>query len=135
MWHMHSEGPLSLDEWMDDRRTQLRLGWDAVATQAGITRQTLFNLRRGGGSHTATRRSVERVLRWESRSIDAILAGGQPTPIEKPEEQIRQMSLDDLADAFAELARDRPDHEVLEAMARVMRLRSRPDSPQGRNAG
>jgi len=52
------------------------------ARQAGIDRQTLYNLRNGknSGLRTATKQAIERILGWVEGSVDDVLAGHEPTP-------------------------------------------------------
>lgn len=65
---------------MNDRRGELGMTWDEVAEIAGVTASTLFrNASNPNGPRTTTRKGIERALRWESGSVDAILAGGNPT--------------------------------------------------------
>lgn len=66
---------------MDERRQELRLTWDVVAQSAGLSREGLRRVREGDrGMRTLTKRGIEDALNWEPGSVDAILAGGEPTP-------------------------------------------------------
>lgn len=68
---------------MDSRRRDLRLTWDEVAARAGINRETLRQIRIGSGEIRALSvTGIEDALEWERGSIDAILADGEPTPLE-----------------------------------------------------
>lgn len=79
-----------LAELMDQRRRDLRLTWDQVASQAGIHRETLRQIRAGGGSiRPLSATGIEDALQWHRGSVDAILAGGDPTTLEA--EADRQM--------------------------------------------
>jgi hypothetical protein len=65
------------------RRTDLGMTQQDVQAAGGPGTATLRNIE---GAHQMSYRGVilgrlERVLRWEPGSIDAILAGGDPTPI------------------------------------------------------
>jgi DNA-binding XRE family transcriptional regulator len=72
----------TLGDLMEERREDLRLYWEDVAKAAGVTDQTLRDIRSGKSNPRAlTRRGIEAALRWERGSIDAILAGGDPTPL------------------------------------------------------
>lgn len=83
----------TLGWWMDERRGELGLTWDQVAERAGVSPETLRrNANRPDRMRTITRKGIERALMWESGSVDAILDGGEPTPLpeEPPEEQPRE---------------------------------------------
>lgn len=67
-----------LDALMDERRLELGLRWKAVTEKAGITHQTLLQLRKGAEVSDLTVANVERALGWEAGSIRAITAGGDP---------------------------------------------------------
>lgn len=72
-----------LAQHMDARRLQLDLRWADVATAARVTTETLRQARVGPGEiRPLTRRGIERALWWESGSVNAVLAGGEPTPLE-----------------------------------------------------
>lgn len=65
---------------MDTRREDLRLTWAEVAKKAGVSRETLRQIRNGEGEiRPLTRRGIEDALGWAPGSITAILAGGEPT--------------------------------------------------------
>jgi transcriptional regulator with XRE-family HTH domain len=67
---------------MDQRRRDLRLTWDQVASQAGIHRETLRQIRIGKGDiRPLSATGIEDALQWEHGSIDNILAGREPTTI------------------------------------------------------
>ncbi|GAA2092541.1 hypothetical protein GCM10009780_37320 [Actinomadura alba] len=75
---------------MDARRLELGLTWDQVAALSGVHRETLRTIRRGTGDiRSLTKSGIEKALQWAAGSIDAILAGGDPTPIEPPREPDR----------------------------------------------
>ncbi|MBA0126324.1 hypothetical protein H0B56_12300 [Haloechinothrix sp. YIM 98757] len=75
----YDEGTLGW--WMDQRRGELELTWDQVAERARLSTQTLYEAAAGKRNlRTVNRRKVERALRWDTRSIDAILRGGVPVP-------------------------------------------------------
>lgn len=79
-----------LAKLMDDRRADLRLRWDEVAELAGVTYETLRQVRYGAGEiRILTKRGIEEALQWERGSIDAILAGGDPRPAQKIERETR----------------------------------------------
>lgn len=79
-----------LDQAMDERRADLELHWTEVATRAGMTKETLRQVRRGtGGRDAMQRRKVERALAWEKGSLDAVERGERATPDREAEEQLR----------------------------------------------
>lgn len=68
---------------MDERRDDLELHWNEVAELAGLTREGLRKIRYGiAGIQTTSKHGLEKALHWERGSINAILAGGNPTPIQ-----------------------------------------------------
>lgn len=74
-----------LDAAMDARRLDLGLTWQEVAQAASISPATLRAMRAGTNMPSAlTRRRLEDALRWERGSIQAILDGGDPTPVDAP---------------------------------------------------
>ena len=88
-----------LGQLMNDRRLQLpKIGgktvkWFQVAERAGITVTTLTALRKGQNVPTEdTKRGIEDALLWAPGSVDAILAGGDPTPA-TPSARISQVRL------------------------------------------
>lgn len=128
--------PASLGDWIDARCAELGLGYAELADRIGRSPQALLGIRTGKTKprHT-TARAIERALDWESGSVEAILRSGDAPTVIAPAEAVVRMSVDDLADAFAELAKEKSDQELLEIMAQVMRLRSRPDTTRTRDAG
>lgn len=74
---------------MDERRADLELNWQEVADTAGLTREGLRKIRYGTRAmQTDSKVGLERALRWKRGSVNAILAGGDPTPVEPaPEDQ------------------------------------------------
>lgn len=71
-----------LAEQVRARRLELGISVRAAATQAGVARDTWIGL------EEATRRTaetsyaaIEKTLQWETGSISAVLAGGEPTPV------------------------------------------------------
>lgn len=70
-----------LDDVLEQRRTELGLLWREVATAAGVSLAGLGAIRRGERRPMAlTRRGIENALHWETGSVAAVLAGGDPTP-------------------------------------------------------
>lgn len=71
-----------LAQHMDARRVFLGLRWADVADRAGLTTETLRQVRQGPGEiRPLTRRGIEEALEWELGSVTAILDGGEPTPL------------------------------------------------------
>lgn len=92
---------------MDARRRELRLTWDKVATGAGIHRETLRQIRHGTGDlRPLTITGLEDVLSWAHGSIDAIIEGGDPTPLDADDEDtVAGRTLADLAAELEEVKR------------------------------
>lgn len=75
-----------LAEHMEDRRVELRLRWSDVAKAAGVTTETLRQVRYGNSAiQPLTRRAIEEGLRWGRGSVQTILAGGEPTAVQETE--------------------------------------------------
>jgi hypothetical protein len=71
-----------LDAAIEDRRLDLEMSWTEVAETARIAAVTLRNIRRGRNQPSAlNKRRLENALRWTPGSVDAILAGGEPTTL------------------------------------------------------
>jgi hypothetical protein len=73
-----------LDDEMNRRRVELGLRWKDVASEAGLSYESLRAVRAGsyGMMRDLTAAGIERGLRWAPGSVKAILAGGQPTHVE-----------------------------------------------------
>ncbi|MFD0850833.1 helix-turn-helix domain-containing protein, partial [Actinomadura adrarensis] len=70
---------------MNERRLELGMKWDEVAQAAGIKPPTLRAIRNGtNGPSELSQRGIERAMQWEVGSVRAVLAGGDPVPIESP---------------------------------------------------
>lgn len=68
---------------MEERRAQLGLYVREVADAAGITAEGYRRVRDGSAPIRPTTKSgIERALRWAFGSMDAVLGGGEPTPLE-----------------------------------------------------
>lgn len=75
-----------LNEAMSERRLDLGLRWNQVSDRAGMTYGNLHKIRIGAIAITdEAKRGLERALQWQKGSIDAILAGKTPTPIQMDE--------------------------------------------------
>lgn len=72
-----------LSDLMQRRRLHLGMKtWRALALEAGVAYETLRALRAGENVTPGTTHALERALEWQAGSIDAILDGGHPTPLE-----------------------------------------------------
>lgn len=76
-----------LGHYVERRIAELGLEYAAVCRAAGFSDETLSKIRKGIGVRSSTYRKLEIALRWETLSIDAILAGGEPTPLATDSEQ------------------------------------------------
>jgi len=73
--------PTKLAHVMNERRVELRMRWDEIATAAKITTAHLRKFRSGeAGVSDLTKARLEDALGWQPGSVDALLAGGNPTP-------------------------------------------------------
>lgn len=105
--------------WVRTRREALGLKWREVAAIAGVAPATIHRANKNGGEtlQPSTRRNVERALEWEPCSIDAILAGGEPTPVGTTAEP-EQTALADPVDRVMAMTRA----EMLDEALQVDRL-------------
>lgn len=118
-----------LNRHMEDRRYELGMRtWRALSERAGIAYETLRALRAGSNPSDATVRDLETALRWERGSIDAILAGGEPTP-----RADRHVELRDPGRAEDSVAVDR-EPTVAELAAEVERMKRANEEMARRNA-
>jgi ribosome-binding protein aMBF1 (putative translation factor) len=58
--------------------------WDDLAAKAGLSRQSLAQIRAGRNMRKITQRRLEDALQWAPGSLAAIDRGGEPTPLSKP---------------------------------------------------
>lgn len=73
----------ALAQHMDARRSALRKRWADVAADAGLTTEGLRSIRKDEQEiRPLSKRGIEDALRWAPGSIDAILAGREPTVLE-----------------------------------------------------
>lgn len=111
-----------LDRAMRERGIELGKRWVQIAREAGITTSALGGIRRGQyrpSPHTA--RALERALQWESGSVDAILAGGDPVPLRSTAEVIASTQ-EITAQVERRLAEQRSSPDRDELAARVARI-------------
>ncbi|MFI0827187.1 helix-turn-helix domain-containing protein [Streptomyces roseolus] len=75
------------------RREDLRWSQDAVGQQIGVQRNALRRIEGGIISRvSSTVRAYARVIGWTDDSVDAVLAGGQPTLREDVDEEQKNVS-------------------------------------------
>jgi hypothetical protein len=129
-----------LDVCMDERRRQLRLTWDQVATLAKIHRETLRQIRRSNSElRPLTKAGLEIALQWQPGSVDRILAGRGPLPLDQAAatrqprhrvtgETVQERIMND-PQFRAEMAR-----VITEAMARQGEERSEESDEPGQSA-
>ncbi|MGW5123023.1 helix-turn-helix domain-containing protein [Streptomyces sp. NPDC004069] len=68
---------------MNQRRLQLRMNWRQVAEAAEMSYTALRAIRRGEYRPTElTARALDDALQWTHGSVYAVLAGGDPTPVD-----------------------------------------------------
>ena len=77
--------------WIDDRRSDLGMTWDDLAGEAGVSTETLRLASDRPHMRTTSKRKIEKALRWQRGSIDAIRAGGEPTPLPDVEDYPRAL--------------------------------------------
>lgn len=83
---MRSERLAKLGAAVEQRRRRLGLSVPGAAKLAEIDRETWRNLEAGTRQiRTYNHAAVERVLRWDFGSVEAILNGGEPTEVELAE--------------------------------------------------
>lgn len=70
-----------LDEWMEERRLELRLRWGQVARRADMSTQNLLRIRKGQiGISWEAADGIEEALQWKRGSVEAaVLRGVKPT--------------------------------------------------------
>lgn len=72
-----------LDRAMNARRLDLRMNWRELSEAAGISYEALRGIRRGDYRPSElTARALDEALRWERGGVEAILAGGDATPMD-----------------------------------------------------
>lgn len=74
-----------IDAALDERRIELGLLWDDVATAAHVSYETLRNIRRGRPSRALNKANLERALKLQRGSIDRLVAGGDIVPLDEGE--------------------------------------------------
>ena len=70
-----------LDQALNRRRLDLRMDWNDVAEQIGISPESLRAIRKGrNGPRPITARALDDWLGWEPGSTERLFEGGEPTP-------------------------------------------------------
>lgn len=74
-----------LNDLLNQRRTSLRLQWQEVTDRANMSTAHLRNVRTGKASLSdLAKAELEQAVLWAPGSIDSILGGGDPTPLDEP---------------------------------------------------
>lgn len=79
---MHKQsGPRErLAQYLEDRRVELGFRWTDVAERAGLSTETLRQIRQTNSDiRPLSRKGLEDALKWSRGSIAAILRGDEPT--------------------------------------------------------
>lgn len=72
-----------LNAAMEERRVQLRMSWRDITRAAEMSYEGLRAIRKGERHPTAvTKARLEDALQWQAGSIDTLLSGGEPIPLE-----------------------------------------------------
>lgn len=131
-----SQPPHRLDALMNARRLHLGMDWQDVADAAGIRTQTLRVVRQGGNPPSdKTKYGLETALQWQPGSVDAVLSGGDPTPLEGQAEQAVTDSAATQAEAAAALLRALPPDVQKRTLEIYEELRRQAHSTPERDAG
>lgn len=132
---MTSPGLPTLADALDRRRSELGLRWEDVSALSGVARSSIAKIRNGSVPRQITRRDLERALQWEPFSIDAILAGGEPTPIADEPQAVETATLSELIEQLVDLT-DTPE-EAYDLLTQALLRRRQQDTPsdRGRTAG
>ncbi|HEX3779793.1 MAG TPA: hypothetical protein VHX38_08985 [Pseudonocardiaceae bacterium] len=121
-----------LDRAMNERRKQLRYRWNRVAELAGMTYGNLHKIRTGQITVTEDAAyGIEIALRWSPGSVEAILAGGEPTDT-LPHEVERDAAYVALREAVAVYVDEYGEEGALQKL-RELRDDIRSNTPSSRN--
>ena len=71
-----------LAELMELRRTELGMEWLDVAKRGNISTEAIRQARKGKTIRPLTQAAIERGLGWRQGSYQAVLAGGDPVPVD-----------------------------------------------------
>lgn len=121
-------------ERVNARRNELGFrSQQALADAANVSRDRVNKLENGERISLNLMSRVENVLQWEPGSLDRLFGGGEPaikgvaensSASEGAHIDVAKASTEELASLFMDLAKDHSDAEVMEAMARVIKVRS-----------
>ncbi|MBN1174299.1 MAG: hypothetical protein JXA67_19170 [Micromonosporaceae bacterium] len=117
------------------RRRELRLSLREAAKRAGIARNTWSGVEDETRiAQDTTYAGIEAALEWAPGSIEAILAGGNPTPGDPLPETLPPQHLDEPFDLDEELERiqalDLPAHLRLRLMRRMTQFYAQAQAEQ-----
>lgn len=74
-----------LDQALNRRRLDLRMDWNDVAAEIGISPESLRAIRKGrNGPKEITARALDDWLNWEPGSTERLFEGGDPAPRADP---------------------------------------------------
>lgn len=112
-----------LDAAMNDRRLEMRMTWSDLAKAAGTSDVTLRAIRRGDNQPSSlTKRRIEDAFQWSHGSIDAILTGGNPTPLEEKREF--EPDIAELAERVAKIEARGADNRIEEVAELLAELQA-----------
>jgi hypothetical protein len=112
-----------LGDYVERRIAELALEYAAVCRAGGFSDETLGKIRKGSiRARSTTYRKLQLALRWAPGSVEAILSGGEPTPIEPQaaEQQPQRPQAPELPESPAD-----PGLSPSEALRRVVRSSAR----------
>lgn len=129
-----SDGWKRLGAYVVQRRNELGYGNQAALGKAsGVSYRTISRLETGHSIGKNNLRKLEQALLWELGSVDAILAGGDPTPIRGQSAEVRRQEsrsfivgltreeLVNLADVYAEAFGEQAGEAFLLRAAEIRR--------------
>jgi hypothetical protein len=125
-----------LDEALEARRIELGMEWVDVAEAAGRSAETIRSWRRGESRPRAVnKRKLERAMNWAAGSIDAVLAGDNPVPLESAQTSntavvTRLVGMVRAGASFPAIiaeVQDKPPREQVEILRRVAAETAIPD--------
>ncbi|MGH3858544.1 helix-turn-helix domain-containing protein [Actinokineospora sp.] len=97
------------------RRDEVGLTQAALAALLGGSTSNVQRIERGdGGMRRPTIRALERALRWQGGSVEAILAGGRPAPAQESPVNVSPPVGEDITTVDAERA-----YEMLQSIRKV----------------
>ena len=113
--------PVSLSDHIKSRREEIALGQSDAARKAGVGRTTWLGWEKRGVIPERHRYVlIERTLKWEPGSVEAILEGGEPQPARIEHSPPGRLPIDERA-----LSRYEPaDRELILAVIRAAEARA-----------